>query len=143
MYVLYRRIQCNDCSSCFRTVDPKCLSTLPTRVAEQFPFVAPNQQGPGLYAPMISMLVAFMPNSILYGSFTKAINILQRINFAQTHLAYLDEAQYWKHQPPAYVSCGVVEPFSPFDDQSGYCGVELKESLVRGCMKVFMNSHEK
>ena len=143
VYVLHHWVQCNDCASCFRTVDPKCISTLPTRVAAQFPFVSPNQYGPGIYAPMITMLVALMPNSILFGSFTKVINTLLHVNFAQTHLAYLKEAAHWKNiEPPVIVSCGVVTPFSPFADQSGYCGVDLKENLVRGGLRVFMDTHE-
>jgi len=146
VYVLHKWVQCTNtnCGCCFRTIDSRCLSTLPTEVAEQFPFVSPTQYGPGLYAPMILMLVALMPSSILYGTFAKVINILLRVNYAKTHLSYLEEVQHWKTDAkPVIVSNPIPTPFSSFDDQSGYGGVTLKPSLLSRALRLFMGTFEK
>ena len=90
-------------------------------VGNRFPFLAPNRSGPGLYAPMLLMHLALLGHTIMAGTFAKVINTLQRIKFAQMHLAYLNEAEHWLTQPPPGVECAVPEVFSPFADQSGYC----------------------
>ena len=82
VHVIHHRFFCKDCKSSFPTVDPDAAATLPTPVAEKFPFMLPNERGPGLYKPMLLMMVALMPSSILCGTFAKVINKLQQIKFA-------------------------------------------------------------
>ena len=148
VYVLHQRVECLECAKpstkTFATVHPKALATLPTMVAEQFPFMTPHIHGPGYYAPMMLMLVAMMPSSILFGTYAKVINILQRFKFAQTHASYLDAVDHWKNvQPPAIVNCTVPKPFSSFEDQTGYCGIKFLPSLLVDGLRMFMDVHEK
>ena len=143
VYVLHRRVRCEDCNGTFATVNARALENLPTPVSEQFPFMSPSQYGPGIYAPMILMLVALMPHAVYFGSFAKIINQLQRINFAQSHVSYLDAVDHWLNvQPPPKVDSLVPAPFSPYKDQTGYCGIELLGSLLNGGLKMYMTCHE-
>jgi len=104
IHIVHRTVVCNDCNRTFPTLDAAALATLPTPIAEQFPFMMPNERGPGLYAPMLLMMVSLMPHSILYGTFANVINNLQRVKFAQTHILYLDMVDYWINvQPPIYM----------------------------------------
>ena len=104
----------------------------------------PNERGPDLYEPMLLRMVSLMPHSILSGTFAKIINNLQRIKFAQIHLSYLDMLNFWlNEQPPLYVDCRVPKPFSPFADQFGYCGVQLRPSLLVELLQMFMVVHKK
>ncbi len=71
------------------------MASLPTPVAEQFPFMLPTDYGPGLYAPMVLMLVLLMPNSIIYGIFVKVIDKLQRAKYAAANVSYLNAIFGW------------------------------------------------
>ena len=143
VYVLHQRVSCNDCRAEFATIDAPALSTLPTRVAEQFPFMSPSPYSPGLYTPMVLLFVALLPHSILFGTFASVINVLLHYKYSKTHLSYLDEVDHWKNiQKPPVVNCSVPKVFSPFTDQTGYCGIKLLKSILKGCLRVFMKAHE-
>jgi hypothetical protein len=85
VYCLHQHVLCNKYGATFATVDhPESLATLPTEVFEQFPFMPPSKSGPGIYTPMVLMLVSLLPHSVMLGTFANSINTLQRINYLCT-----------------------------------------------------------
>ena len=142
VYIYHRHEKCEDCGARYPTIRSDYLAQLPTIVAEQFPFVHPTERGPGLYWPMLSLLIELIPNGILFGKFAKAMNAIKRSNFAQSHIAYLDTAFHWLNVQGSATAIDSSVPvvFSPFNDQSGYCGIELTPSLLRLCLRARMNS---
>ena len=125
-------------------MDAQALTGMPTHVMDPFSFMSPNQYSLGIYAPMLLTMVALIPHTEMFGTFTKIINILQRIKFAQRHVSYLDILGHWHNdQQPLNVNCRVPTPFSLFANQSGYCGVELLSSLLRGALRMSIQTHER
>ncbi len=71
VYCHHQRVLCNKCGATFATVDPESLATLP--------FMSPSKSGPGIYTPMVLMLVSLLPHSVMLGTFANSINTLQRM----------------------------------------------------------------
>ena len=143
VYVIHCRVLCKKCGCTFPTCSAASVANIPTTIAEQFPFMLPNERGPGVYIPMLLMMVFLMPSSILYGTFTKVINMIKRFRFAQAHVSYLDLVFHWLNvQPPPHIESKIPTPFSSFEDQTGYCGVELRPSLLSRCLRTFMSVME-
>ena len=84
VYCLHQHVLYNKCGATFATIDPESLATLPTEVFEQFPFMSPSKSGPGIYTPMVLMLVSLLPHSVMLGTFANSINTLQRTNYLCT-----------------------------------------------------------
>lgn len=144
VYVYHRSCSCNSvsCKATWPTIRPDFLATLPTMVADQFPFISPTERGPGVYGPMLTMMKELFPSSVMIGKFAKVINVLLHVNFAQTHVSYLDAIHHWHNQPSAVVDCRVPAPFSPFADMGGYGGFELKDSLLKVLLRAYMKGRE-
>eukprot|EP00986_Skeletonema_menzelii_P020844 scaffold32465_cov531-Skeletonema_menzelii.AAC.2 len=145
VYVYHRRYLCTSasCGAKWPTIRPDFLATIPTLVAEQFPFISPTERGPGIYAPMLTMMKELFPSGVMIGKFADVINVLLRVNFAQTHVSYLDALHHWLYnQPSALVDCRIPGTFSPFHDKDGYCGFELKEGLLKESLRSNMTARE-
>ncbi|KAL7453817.1 hypothetical protein ACHAWC_005458 [Mediolabrus comicus] len=145
VYVYHRHHLCNSasCGAKWPTIRPDFLATIPTLVAEQFPFISPTERGPGIYAPMLSMMKELFPSGVMIGKFASVINVLLRANFAQMHVTYLDALYHWLYnQPSALVDCRIPATFSPFQDEHGYCGFELKEGLLKNALRCNMMARE-
>ena len=88
-WVLHNRLKCKDCGGSFASIDPDFLSQPPTRVVEQFLFVA-RKYGPGIHQSLVLQFVALVRKGIMHGSFVKSINEVLRINHSMDMISYYD-----------------------------------------------------
>jgi len=143
VYVVHRRVYCNDCKREWATINEDALDTLDPRIKELFPFLFPTKYGPGIAKEMLHVHLWAKIKGIDGGTFAGFFNEAQRVECAKLHNAYLDEILHWRSNPPLAISSHIPDPFSPFDDHEAYCGVSIFRRTLNASVRLFMNENEK
>ena len=138
VYVVHRRFECKHCKREWATINEEALNTLEPRIKDLFPFCFPTKYGPGVAKEMVHVNLCAKTKGIDGGTFAGFFNEAQRVDYAKLHNAYLDEALHWLSNPPLVVSSSIPDPFSPFDDHEGYCGVSLFKRTLNVSTRLFM-----
>lgn len=113
VYVVHRRVYCNDCKREWATINEDALDTLDPRIKELFPFLFPTKYGPGIAKEMLHVHLCAKIKGIDGGTFAGFFNEAQRVEYAKLHNAYLDEILHWRSNPPLAISSHIPDPFSP------------------------------
>ena len=65
------------------------LSMLPTRIAERFEFVT-TLSGPGLHQSLVFLLAPLLEKTVMFGTFTNAVNETHSIRYTLNHVSHVD-----------------------------------------------------
>ena len=132
-WVLHHRVVCKSCKKTCASIDPRHLANLPTRVAERFPFMT-TASGPGIHISMIHQFTSLMTKGVIFGSYVKMINELQKIRYDREQISYYDSVYsslVRAEEEELILEAPVVKAFSPFDSPGEFGGIKLTRNLLK------------
>lgn len=142
IWVLHHRIHCQSCGRTFRSIDPRFLAKIPTRVAERFPFVT-TASGPGMHVSMIFQFTSLVNKGILYGTYAKIINEMHRIRYDMSQISYYDTVcDMMTNFESSEATIPPIQAFSNFDSPGEFGGIKLEVNLLKACLRSYMRANE-
>jgi len=140
-WVLHCRVKCTSCKRYFTELDPKFFSSLPTTIAERFPYIS-VKKGPGIHRSMMVQFLSLCTEGVLFSTYAKSVNINQRYRYDLSRVGYLDSLSDDRHGITQYLNTNLPVLYPSFFSLGEFNGIEMTTRMMKRFFLTFMKSRE-
>ena len=143
VWVFFLRDRCSSkrggCGKTCSQIDPRFLSSLPSSVAREFPFVSAGSRRIGMALPMLYSFIEMIGNGIQVGAFARIYNSLYQLNHDIESLSYYSN---FRDLQKAGSMMPLPIPFGKFHSVGGYNGILISRGTIRKAVGGFYGIKE-